>query len=371
MKIGQLTLPFNWNYGGLLQGYALKKTLQDLGHEVTIISRRKNRNNPLIRFVVSSKWYVLRFLSYIPVCRAIPLISVETFKHRYIKDITKNIYTDASLKECANRYGFEGYVVGSDQIWNSTAAPHINDAFLDFVSNKKDIKRVSYAASFGKGDWKYSEKATSVCKVLAQKFDAISVRENSGVTLCTNYLNVSAQHHLDPTMLLSKEDYIKIIHESKVAPSNGGLLLYILDVTEERQKIVDTISKELNLAPYGIRQFKKIKILQNALTGIYPSVQQWLKSFYDAEFVVTDSFHGTIFAIIFNKPFITVGNKERGMARFESLLKDLGLQERLINNANQINNGLIYSIINWENVNKEISFKKENSLNYLKKYLNN
>lgn len=369
MKIGQLTLPFNWNYGGILQGYALKKTLQDLGHEVTIISRRKNRKNPLIRFVVSSKWYALRFLSYIPVCRTIPLINVETFKRLYIKDITKNIYTDESLKECTNRYGFEGYVVGSDQIWNSEAAPQINDAFLDFVSNKKNIKRVSYAASFGKGDWKYSEKETSVCKVLVQKFDAISVREKSGVTLCKDYLNVLAEHHLDPTMLLSKEDYIKIIHESKVAPSNGRLLLYILDVTEERQKIVDIVRKELNLETYGILQFKKIKIFQNALKGIYPSVQQWLKSFYDADFVVTDSFHGTVFAIIFNKPFITIGNKERGMARFESLLSDLGLKERLLNNSESLSKDLIRKEIDWVKVNEKINVRRQHGILYLKENL--
>ncbi|MDV7187792.1 polysaccharide pyruvyl transferase family protein [Lutibacter sp. TH_r2] len=366
MKIGQLTLPFNWNYGGILQGYALKTTLKDLGHDSIIISRRRNRDNSLIRLLVWIKWETIKLASFLPIFRILPLVSVECFKRKYIKHFTPNIYTDKSLKEVVNKYNFKGYVVGSDQIWNYTAAPHINDAFLDFVSDKNHIKRVSYAASFGKDSWQYPDKETKRCKDLVKKFDAVSVREKSGVTLCNQFLEVNAQHQLDPTMLLKKDDYINIIKASNVSKSNGKLLLYILDNTASKQEIANKVASELSIEPYGIRQFRKIQILQNAIKGIYPSIEQWLKSFYDAEFVVTDSFHGTIFAIIFNKPFITVANKERGMARFESLLKDLGLADRLINQPGEINKGLIYARINWNTVNKEIDMFRQKGIEFLK-----
>ncbi|ADF50915.1 WfeP [Zunongwangia profunda SM-A87] len=315
------------------------------------------------------KWKTMRALSYLPIFRVLPLVSVETFKRKYIKDFTKDIYTDQALKNVIDRERFRGYVVGSDQIWNYTAAPQITDAFLSFVTDKSDIKRVSYAASFGREQWKYPETETKECKNLVQQFDGVSVREKSGVTLCKDFLGVDANHHLDPTMLLSKEDYIDIIESSKVAPSNGKLLLYILDATEERQKIVNAVQKELNLEPYGIRQFKKIKILKNALKGIYPSVQQWLKSFYDAEFVVTDSFHGTIFSIIFNKPFISLGNKERGMARFESLLSDLGLLSRLVTVSDQVTVEMIRQEIDWDLVDAKIAKAKDVGIDYLNEKL--
>ncbi|MEO9570755.1 MAG: polysaccharide pyruvyl transferase family protein [Polaribacter sp.] len=366
MKIGQLTLPFNWNYGGILQGYALKKTLHNLGHETVIISRRRNRDKFIPKMIVWFKWEAIKVLSFIPFFRAIPLISVEAFKRKYIKDFTPNVYSDKSLREIVGKHDFKGYVVGSDQIWNYTAAPHINDAFLDFVSDKKDIKRVSYAASFGRGVWKFPKEETKICKELVKKFDGISVREKSGVTLCNDFLDIKAEHHVDPTMLLNKEDYIDIIQKSNVSASNGKLLLYILDNTESKQEIANKVTSELGLKPYGIRQFKKIQVLQNAIKGIYPSVEQWLKSFYDAEFVITDSFHGTIFAIIFNKPFITVGNKERGMARFESLLKGLSLIDRLVNDPKEVNISLIKQVINWDSINKQIDLYRSDSMSFLK-----
>ncbi|MCB4809218.1 polysaccharide pyruvyl transferase family protein [Tamlana sp. 62-3] len=370
MRIGQLTLPFNWNYGGILQGYALNKVLIQLGHEPVIISRRQNRPNPLVKWMVYFKWAIFKKLSYIPVFRVLPLICVETFKRKHLKQITKNVFSDKQLQSIVSEYNFEGYVVGSDQIWNFTAAPHINNAFLDFVPENKNIKKVSYAASFAVNTWNYPEKETELCKALVKKFDGVSVREASGIEFCKTYFNVKAEHHLDPTMLLPKEDYQYIIKSSKCASSNGKLLLYILDDTPERRKIAHHIQEVTNLKPFGVRQFKKVEIIKNALKGIYPSVEQWLKCFNDAEYVVTDSFHGTVFSIIFNKPFICLGNKARGLARFESLLNNLGLIDRLVLNFDEIQQINFNEEINWKEVNSVIELEKQKSIVFLKNHFN-
>ncbi|MDO6810412.1 polysaccharide pyruvyl transferase family protein [Zobellia galactanivorans] len=369
MRIGQLTLPFNWNYGGLLQGYALNKTLTGLGNDVILISRRQNRDNPVVRTVAWFKWELFKKLRHIPLFHVVPLICVEGFKRKYIKNITPDIFSESELKKVQSKYNLKGFVVGSDQIWNYNAAPHITNAFLDFVSDGPGVKRVSYAPSFGKDTWQYPEDATIKCKSLVKKFDAVSAREQSGVQLCKQYLEVEAEHHLDPTMLLSKEDYINIINESKVAQSNGKLLSYILDFSDENQKIINEVKSVLNLEPYAVKQENKITLLKNAMKGIYPSVAQWLKSFHDAEFVVTDSFHGTIFSIIFNKPFLAIGNRKRGLARFNSLLKMFELEGRLVSGFDDVSKANILSPIDWSIVNQKIEIEKVKGIEYLGKHL--
>lgn len=366
MKIGLLTLPFTWNYGGILQAFALQKILHNLGHEVIIISRRRNRNNLLLRGMVWAKWTLMKTLRVFNFFHFVPLVAVEEFKKQYFQDITPNIFSDNSMRRTVNKFKFKGYIVGSDQVWNYGSPPHLYNYFLDFTENS-DVVRLAYSASFGREGWHYTKQETLVCSELAQKFDAISVREVSGVDLCKKYLKVQVDHHLDPTMLLDKDYYIKIINSSKVSQSNGKLLLYILDFSEENQKIVSEVKNILKLKPFAVRQDKKTKLIKNALKGIYPSVAQWLKSFYDAEFVITDSFHGTIFSIIFNKPFIAIANKKRGLARFNSLLQMLELENFLVSSSLDISEKKIKSIIDWKDVNKKIEIHKSIAIQYLER----
>lgn len=132
-----------------------------------------------------------------------------------------------------------------------------------------------------------------------------------------------AKHVLDPTMLLEREDYRLLISKEDKAAASTGVLAYILDKTPEKKQIMDDVAGKLQLPCQSfIPDAEKVCVL--------PSVGQWLAAFDRAGFVITDSFHGCVFSILFRKDFIVILNKDRGADRFHSLLKLFGLQNRLI-----------------------------------------
>ncbi|MFU2362202.1 MAG: polysaccharide pyruvyl transferase family protein [Clostridiales bacterium] len=225
---------------------------------------------------------------------------------------------------------YDAFIVGSDQVWRPSYNQHLEQAFLNFTENWKNVKRIAYAASFGVDNWEFTKKQTEECKRLVQKFDFVSVREDTAVNLCKEHLGIEATHVLDPTLLLSADDYQKLIDGLKISDS-PYVFSYLLDESEEKIDILEDISKRLNLPVRKIKLEKDIsKIPMSKLKSLtYPSIQEWLASFAQADFVVTDSFHGTVFSIIFNKPFVVLPNKGRGVARFESLLKDISLENRI------------------------------------------
>ena len=168
-------------------------------------------------------------------------------------------------------------------------------------------------------------------------------------------------------MLLEKEDYIKLFKETDTVQSNGNLFCYILDESTEKNTIISRISKEKEFTPFCVNS--KYDNEEAPLEErIQQPVEKWLRAFYDAEFVITDSFHACVFSIIFNKPFIVYGNKERGFARFKSLLNLFGLEERLVCSPNEINN-VLHSPIDWKKINTIREQMKDKSLSFLAKNL--
>ena len=162
------------------------------------------------------------------------------------------------------------------------------------------------------------------CQALIQQFDLITVREKSAVNLVKDNFNKEAGFVLDPTLLLSKDDYSELF-DGKDLPNNKGIYTYILDNNDWKDKVVETAKTTL-----GLPQFSNQHNEQHANTKKTPSIEGWIKGFADADFVITDSFHGTVFSIIFNKPFISLVNVGRGASRFESLLDELELMQRLV-----------------------------------------
>lgn len=145
------------------------------------------------------------------------------------------------------------------------------------------------------------------------------MRESSGVQLCQEYFDTKAVQVLDPTLLLSADDYRALIKRGKTQPSNGNLLVYMIDRTKEKEAFVERIAQEEGLTPFWMSCETDDETLPLEQRIKMP-VEQWLRSFDDAEFVLTDSFHGCVFSIIFRKQFLAIGNKERGLSRFQSLL---------------------------------------------------
>ncbi len=336
MRIGILTLPLHTNYGGILQAYALQTVLERMGHEVVVIDTPNVRPTPSLftlgkRIIKRLLGYRVGVFSERKHNRTYPIISQHTqpFIDKYIH--RKVVHSPEELQES----NFDVIVVGSDQVWRPKYYGKIENAYLDFAKCW-NIKRIAYAASFGTDDWEYSLEQTKECGELLKKFDAVSVREASGVGLCKEHFGVESLHVLDPTMLLEKEDYIHLIEAAATPKSKGTLLNYILDETPEKRALIEQIAKEKNLTPFRVnsRVEDRTAPLEER---IQPPVEEWLRGFYDAEFVVTDSFHACVFSILFGKPFVVVGNKERGMARFDSLLKMFGLEDRLVCNLDDYN----------------------------------
>jgi hypothetical protein len=371
MKIGILTQPLKTNYGGLLQAYALQKTLNDLDHETWIV----DRDYPKLSFKKKvlnqiKKRIPIGEFSIQPNAKENEIIGKHTsyFKNKYIGPITEKI-TQSSEMQKLNALDFEAYVVGSDQVWRPKYSPGITNFFIDFAANEQDVKRLSYAASFGVEDWEFNEEQTSKCSMLAQEFDAVSVRESSGINLSKKYLGVKATHVLDPTMLLSLKDYVNLIDEERESKNAGNLMTYVLDITEEKEKFINDVAEYLNLSPFTVMQKVKLSRKTNINDSIFPPVTKWLKGFLDARFVITDSFHGCAFAILFNKPFLALGNKKRGVARFTSLLKMFDLEDRLVLNDFNFNKSFLKTKINWNKVNIILESERKKSIYFLKNSL--
>jgi len=377
MKIAILTQPLKSNYGGLLQAYALQKVLKEMGHEVltldidikpTFYKDFRSTIGRIVRKYIFHQKNINNILPVRPSKSEYKIISQHTQK--FIKNNIETTEKLQSIKKISilKNYNFDAFIVGSDQVWRPCYSPGITAFYLDFLGNDKITKRIAYAASFGVDNWEYDEVLTKNCKCLAQKFDAISVRENSGVQLCKKYLDVNATHVLDPTMLLNQEDYISLINKDNTNKSNT-LMVYVLDKSEEKEYMVQKISKLLDLSINTIMPIKKYskKSRKNINDCIFPPVSNWLKGFIDAEYVITDSFHGTVFAIIFNKPFITIGNNSRGLSRFTSLLKIFGLESRLILSSDNLTKELIEAPIDFKKVNVIKERQKQIAINFLTK----
>lgn len=308
MNVAIVTQPLLNNYGGLLQNFAMQKVLKKLHFCPVTIDFHPPR---VALWKYARSWLKTLFFRLMlekrPFAKIKPVkrrsLTNETFVKHYLC-LTKS--TKKYSKCDAKKY--DVVVVGSDQVWRPKYNDKIENMYLAFVK-KQSTKRVAYAASFGVDNWEYSSKQTKECSMLAKKFDAISVREESGVKLCKDYLGVEATWVLDPTLLLTKEDYLPICADVPVC-NEKYLAVYVLD---ENELVLSTYEKEAKKRGLVVKKFYADS--KSTLT-----VSEWLAMFRDATYVVTDSFHGTIFSIIFEKEFKCVYNKERGAARFESLL---------------------------------------------------
>jgi len=372
MKIGILTQPLISNYGGLLQAWALQTTLERLGHEVIILNRVYGSDrSPLIEFMAYIKRVIFSVisnnrnsslteddLSYI---RQHMARFIAKYHHK-----SPDLHNSRELKTFARKNRIEAFVVGSDQCWRPWYSPNILNYFLDFAEGW-NVKRLSYAASFGVDQWEFSSTQTEKCAVLAKLFDAISVREESGVELCNKYLGVDAQLVLDPTLLLRKEEYVQLVKNEKEPQVGGELFCYVLDMDKSKSEFIDRVAAEMGFKTcFCMPRLKRTyeNYVKDKDSCVFPPVTKWIRSFMDAEIVVADSFHGTVFSIIFNKPFWVLGNSVRGMARFYSLLKLFGLEDRLITPDRLVNLD-ISQPIDWALVNKKHEMLREQSLRFL------
>ncbi len=376
MRVAIITLPLHTNYGGLLQAYALKTVLESQGHCVTVIDLKDKMPAPkglkapfvyagrLCRklFKGSAGPEVLRERRY---ARELPILSANTaaFVRENIDPRMVKSYSDIKSGE------YDAFVVGSDQVWRPRYFHPIEDAFLAFTKDW-DVRRVAYAASFGTDQLEYEYMQLEACAGLLGNFDGVSVREDSALRHCEEWLDCDrAVHVLDPVMLLPADMYKAMAAQVVDHPAKGRVVTYILDRSREKECVIDFVRRVSGLDTYDVSVHPYIND-RPVDERVVPPLEQWLAAFADADFVVTDSFHGCVLSIMMHKRFIAVGNSHRGMARLKSLMDMFGLDMRLVHGIDPEDDGEFFlSDIDWDKVELVLNARRNESLAFLENTL--
>ena len=360
MRIGIVTQPLEMNYGGILQNWALQQVLRRLGHDPITIDAYERYSTPHYYFnCLRALWGRMKDKK-----RKMPKRYHGSLRQpmtgEFIEQyIAKTRVMWAYRRSVVKRYDLDAIVVGSDQVWRAKYnGDHIEDMYLKFVEGEP-LKRVAYAASFGVDEWEYSTEQTETCARLAKQMDAISVREATGIGLCRDYLGVEAQCVLDPTLLLKADDYESLIQEelANTTDEQPYMAVYCLDITPVKKAFFEKLAQQRGLE---IRYF-------SAGSFAEVTVKQWLLMFNRASMVVTDSFHGTVFSILFGKEFYTLANPKRGNTRISGLLGQLGLEARLVSDTEPVESAAV--VIDWQDVYARLGEKRSESLDFLAKNL--
>ena len=358
MIVGIVTQPLYANYGGILQNYALQQVLKKMGH--TPITLDYMPSLSFWRYVLYAGKNVLCSIFQ---SKRHPIKPYHRFLERpdaideFVRNnIDKTRTIPQYSKSVLRKNGIEAIIVGSDQVWRYAYNTNVfEDMFLAFASDYP-VRKIAYAASFGVEKWDYPEVMTEKARSLAKLFDGISVREDSGVALCREKLMVEAKTVLDPTLLLDVSDYEKFCR-SPHPEEEPYLAAYVLDLNEDKIAYINSVANTLNL-----------KVRQMTVSDKGEPVEEWLSTIRNAEFVITDSYHGSLFSIIFEKQFCTIANKERGADRFNTLFSKLGLEERLMDRVLPEQSPV--GSIDYVRVNQELCQLKEGSFSFIKNTLN-
>jgi coenzyme F420-reducing hydrogenase beta subunit len=326
-----LTLAGCYNYGNMVQRYALQEFLRQNNH---------------------------KFISYIGVDTTFSMKGTKQDRFKYTASFVKNHIWCKSFNPEDN---YKTYIVGSDQVWRNWVYPNGKDDFgyffFNFAQDAK-TKRIAYAASFGQNSLKdamVNKELEQYISSLIKNINYISMREKSGISILKKTWNIDSTLVLDPTMLLDAKDYNLLIEKSKESLKRvKPIYAYMLSMNKSKQTIIDNISKSSRLESDGVYPYE---------LDVLPPVEQWLKGFKDSDFIVTDSFHGAVFSIIYNKEFVVIENSNGGISRLKSLLGELGLGSRIIfeKNAENFDYNKLRQI-EWEEINRKVeAFRKKSS----------
>lgn len=366
MKIGIITY---WitrsNYGTVLQNYALQTFLRSFGFETFLIrtdiplgcSRLDYYKSLLQKNGFFSLISYFKSRLFCKIARRISSENKNDDKRNLSDFVVKNLNPTKifrSLSELESDCPMADiYIAGSDQVWNTygenynTVSEQIKAYLLSFAPDS--AKKISCAASFGKNS--LAVEFENLFKQELSEFDFISCRERSGVEICKRLGFENAELQQDPTMILSSDEYKKIASKSLV-PKNPYILLYLLgNDTDFSTRRLKQFAKKKNLEVVYVPANEAQKI--NFHKKTFPTVEEWLGLYENASAVVTNSFHGTVFSLIFNKPFLSVhqtGKFEDQNVRIDSLLEDFGLKNRIFSGDFE----KLFAPVDFENVNKRL-----------------
>ncbi len=307
------------NYGAILTAYSLQKLVDNFGYDSYLVDNSRK-----------SHLFIYNNFNF-----------SQKFAKSYLKT-TSWIHTYTDLKNLSK--DCNTFIVGSDQVFNKKIA---RSNFEQFMLLFADInaKKIAVSACFGKDETEfindYSEEEKEIFKKSLSIFDYISLREESGVDICKNILGIGAKLIFDPVLLLDTIEFDKLAEKSKFNVS-GKIVTYLMHPKNKLKADNDYV----NLFASNL------------------SVEDWISAIKNCKYLITDSFHGTCFALLFNKPFICVVNSANGNSRFNSVFNNLGIKNQSINSVEDISEDKIFDI-DYNTVNEKISEQRKLGLQFL------
>lgn len=370
-KVGVLTINDYTNYGNRLQNYALQKTIKSFGFEVkTIVNKTDyikdendkfiNRIKRIIKMKPKTIWKrfksKINYLSKIKQIKKAKQIKTNNFKEftrNYIKETDYSISKKDLIKDIDSKFDF--FVTGSDQVWNPTFK---HNSYIDFLTFTSKEKRIAFAPSFGISE--IPQEFVDDFSKWINGFSNLSVREDAGAKIIKNLTGKDAEVIVDPTMLLSKDEWMDIAKEIPKKPKEKYLLTYILgELSKEKREKIKSIAQNENL--------KIIDLTNVEHHDVYTSgPSEFLDLISSANIFLTDSFHGTVFSIIFKTPFVIFKRNGESLdmtSRIDTILNKFNLNQRYEMNLNQINK--IYDI-DFTDTEKILKKEKRKGIEFLK-----
>ena len=355
MKIAILTLAPATNYGGILQAWALRSVLTEMGHTATVVSLRL-RPSVALRYGVGNfliRHHLHPTKRYYVASRSEALRTTAELRRFIAEQIAPAApYSPSGLQKA----DYDAFVIGSDQVWSPeyTRPYGVANFFGDFLPEGDSRPVVAYAASMGSNKWRFTDEESAHIKSLLGRFKALSVRERGLTEVLHSRCGAEGCWVADPVMVIGRE---RLLQLADCERGSEGTFAYILDPDEAKQRIIEQVSAG-----------QKVTTMTSPRPHeVLPAVEEWIAAFARAERVVTDSFHGVVMSLVMGKEFVAVGNAERGMARFTSLMEAFGVERRLIDEHCADVAALFDEPIDWQKVESSMMTLRENSLDFLAK----
>ena len=358
MRVGILTFHAVQNYGAMLQAYALCETINEMGHSCEVIDYRsatiEKQYKPIqMREIRHPKGFL----------KSLFMIGHKKRLQREVEDFVTNImktskkrYNLKNISSCVDDY--DVIIVGSDQVWNLNASGGDTTYLLEFVDD--DEKRASYAASISMKNLDNEYK--SLLKNQLSRYKFISVRETDAKELIEKLLDREISVTIDPTLLINREKWLEISHETT---EKDYVLLYMMSVNPDLREYATELSRRKGIP------LKYVSLYEPKAEGcdmlFAPSVIGWINLYRNAKYVVTNSFHGMVFSIVFHKKFVYGLTKNAGKnTRLNNLLEQIGIGDRVANieDIDKIDNP-----IDYVSVETKLVELREDSMEYLKMVL--
>lgn len=363
LKIAIITFQYAHNYGSVLQAYALKTLLENKGYKVSVIDfihKKDYGQYKLFRkkYYCKHPWGIILDVMYLKQNKS-RIKHFKNFVNENLNLTSKQYFNSKNMEELNEI--FDIFICGSDQIWNLDCTRGVEPAyFLKFVDNNK--LKIAYAPSLSHE--KFSKDYSEDFREALKNIDYISIREKSTLPLIEKLTNKTVNVVLDPTLLLEKKYYEKLIPKNNLKKEKY-IFVYMLEYNKDLIKYCNKYSKVngIKLIYITDRRYNGMNIIKGE-NAFEAGPNRFLEYILDAELIITNSFHATVFSIIFHKQFIVFRTK-RSSSRMKDLLLSLGINGCMYDEKLNIN-----TIIDYTKIDKRLSNLRKNSLLYLEKALN-